>query len=220
MASQKEDQQLASLSKASSSQQSYASVTAFKSRPSKEDAIVIDSIESLTNDDYVDGLETLIDVKDIRYMSKISGKRIIVYLSSKNLVQTLKNKIITVKNHAVRIKPYISSNKRVVISNVQPMIPDHLIIDLLKREGKDIVSQITDIRASFIKPGRSHIISLRRQFYVKEEDENKLPEKLQINFDNTTYWTYLTTESTLCFLCKQTGHTAKLCTKNDLIISK
>ena len=71
------------------------------------------------------------------------------------------------------------------------------------------MSDISEIRASLQKPGRSHICSLRRQFYIKEEDVKALPESIQVNFENTTYWMYLTTESTLSFLCKQTGHIAK-----------
>ena len=34
-------------------------ITATKNRPNKEDAIIMDSIEGLTNDDYIDGLAYL-----------------------------------------------------------------------------------------------------------------------------------------------------------------
>lgn len=54
-------------------------------------------------------------------------------------------------------------------------------------------------------------MSFRRQFYIKEEDEQLLPETLQITDDNTTYWTYLSTDSASCFVCKQSGHISKSC---------
>ena len=120
------------------------------------------------------------------------------------------------KGYTHKIKPHVNSNKRVVISNVQPIIPDEIIVDLLKQNGINIVSQISDIRTSVYKPGRSHVLSLRRQFYIKEEDESKLPKNLKINFDEMNYWTYLTTESTVCFLCKQQRQEQKQCSVNEI----
>ena len=199
----------------SASPPTYAKITAAKKRPSKEDAIVIDSIDGLTNDDYIDSLEVLTNVNNIRHISKISGSRVIVYLSNSDLVQELKNKVLQVKDYALRIKPYVNNNKRVVISNVHPIIPDDAIINALKNKGIHIVSHLSDLRASLSKPGRTHILSLRRQFYIKEEDESILPSSLQISFDNTTYWTYLSTETARCFICKQSGHIAKVCESNN-----
>ena len=94
---------------------------------------------------------------------------------------------------------------------MQPVIPNHIVIEALKSKGIQILSHISEIRASTSKPGRTHIMSFRRQFYMKEEDESSLPETLQITFDNTTYWTYLSTDSASCFVCKQTWHISKAC---------
>lgn len=41
---------------------------------------------------------------------------------------------------------------------------------------------------------------------------------MQINFDSTTYRVFLSTDSTTCYLCKQTGHIAKSCQYNSLEI--
>ena len=67
-------------------QQSYANITAMKIRPTKEEAIIMDAIEGLTNDDYIDGLEKLFDANNIRCIPKISGKRVVVYISKKEFV--------------------------------------------------------------------------------------------------------------------------------------
>lgn len=73
-----------------------------------------------------------------------------------------------------------------------------------------LISQQHHIKASFSKAGRAHIMSFRRQIYIKEEDEHLLPESLQITCDETTHWIFLSTESAHCFLCKQLGHIAKV----------
>ena len=186
---------------------SYASAT----RPKNDQAIIMESLPDCTNDDYLDGLEQIININDVVCISKISGSRIIVFLSKKSLADQLKDKKVLVKNNSVNIRPYIESNKRVVISNISPVVPNEIITDALKKIGIIPVSQIIYIRAGLHKPGRSHIISYRRQMYIKQEDEKILPESVQINYDNVNYWIYMSTDTTNCFVCKQSGHVAKLC---------
>ena len=130
-----------------------------------------------------------------------------VYLSS----NYNKNQVIIIKDYTLTVKPLNNRNKRVVISNVHPVIPNDVIVNTLKRHGINIVSHITELRASLVKPGKAHILSFRRQFYIKDEDVNKLPNTLQLSHDETSYWTFLSTDSTACFLCKKTGHIAKMC---------
>ena len=200
-------------------QQTYAAAIAKSSLPKKDEAIVIDAVDGLSNDDYIDGLEKLTSVSNIRYISKISGSRVCIYLANKTLVNELKNKEIQIKEYVLRIKPLINNNKRIVISNVHPIIPDDIIISALKSKGIVIVSRISELRASLAKPGRTHIQSFRRQFYIKEDDEKLIPDTLQLNYDNTSYWTFLSADSTACFVCKQAGHVAKLCPSNSLTAS-
>lgn len=94
--------------------------------------------EGITDDDYLDGLEKLTEIRNVKYISKISGKRVIIYLKNKELVQQLKNKVMKVKEFSLQIKPYGNNNKRVVISYVQPFIPD-IILKSLQNKGVRIV---------------------------------------------------------------------------------
>ncbi|KAJ8673400.1 hypothetical protein QAD02_004662 [Eretmocerus hayati] len=193
---------------------SYANITANETQQKKENAIVFESIEGCTIDEYIDGLELLIDPNHIRFISKISGNRVCVYLSNRNYVDQLKDQSFEAKGEQLRIRPLIERNKRVVVSNVYPDVPHEIIIRELKVKGITPVSAMSYVRAGLTKPGRSHIGSFRRQIYVKEGDEQILPEKLQIHHDGTTYWIYFTTDALNCFLCKQNGHRAKLCPTN------
>lgn len=191
----------------------YANVIEYYSLPKKDQAIVIESVEGISNDEYIDGLEKLINSNDIKFISKISGGRVCVFLSSKRLVEELNGKKVQVKDHLLKIRPLLEKNKRIVISNVCPVIPHDVLVNALKQRGIRIMSQMHYLRAGLNKPGRSHILSFRRRVYVKEEDEPKIPESLQISYEETSYWVYLSTDSTSCFICKQSGHIAKLCPK-------
>ncbi|OXU16561.1 hypothetical protein TSAR_015767, partial [Trichomalopsis sarcophagae] len=143
---------------------------------SKEQAIVLNSIEGITIDDYIDDLEKVIDPNQITFISKISGQRVCIYLSNAEHVEKLSNQVIMIKETALRIRRLMEKNKRVVISNVSTHIPNEFLLDYLKKIGIKPVSQISHIRASLLKPGRSNILSFRRQVYIHQEEEKFIPE--------------------------------------------
>ena len=99
-----------------------------------------------------------------------------------------------------------------VISNVSPQIPNEALATYLVKIGIQAVSQISNIRASLTKLERSHILSFRRQVYVKQEEVHLIPESLQIVYEETPSWIYFSTDSRRCYACKQNGNTAKMCT--------
>ncbi|OXU23280.1 hypothetical protein TSAR_003834 [Trichomalopsis sarcophagae] len=130
-----------------------------------------------------------------------------IFLADKIASSELVNKTVKIKDADLKIRPLIEKNKRVVISNVNPIIPHETVLNALKNSGITPISNINYIKASTSKPGRSHILSFRCQLYIKEEDENSLPKK-------TTYWIYLSTDSMHCYDCKQFGNSAKQCPKH------
>lgn len=82
-------------------------------------------------------------------------------------------------------------------------------------------SSISPIKAGISLPGFTHILSFRRQLYIKPEDMEKLPESIQIAFEGTTYWIYISSASPICFICKEEGHLARQCKSGkDLQFSK
>lgn len=77
-----------------------------------------------------------------------------------------------------------------------------------------MTSPVSFIRAGISEPGFSHILSFRRQAYVSPEELRNLPDRLQIEYDGSTYWIYISTDNMTCFLCKKEGHVANKCPEN------
>ena len=77
--------------------------------------------------------------------------------------------------------------KRIILSNVCPIIPHNVILDTFKQMGIRTDSPISFIRVGFTETGFTHILSFCRQGYIHPDDVNKLPESLQVNYDDTSY---------------------------------
>lgn len=199
-------------------EQTYAAAAALAfSPPTKDQAIIVESIECIENstiDDYLDALEEILNLSKVKFISKISGACVCVYLDSKQTVEKLLSLKLKVNHHLLPIRPLLEKNKRVVISNVSPSIPHDIVIQALTNKGITPVYKMYHIKASSSKPGRSHIMSFRRQVYIKEEEQHLLPKSLQIVYEEITHWIYLSTETAHCFLCKEHGHIAKVCPQN------
>lgn len=196
---------------------SYANVTSKTTYPKKDQAIVLDSIDGITLRDYLLSLSTVTKPTSIRFISRIANSRICVYLDSKQtadeLVDVIKN--VKVKDNLLEIRPLITRNKRIVLSNVCPIIPHELIVEKFKDINIKILSPITYMRVGIPDPGFSHIMSFRRQLYVSPEDEKRLPDSMQINYEDTNYWIYITNDSMKCFVCNNMGHLANHCPQNN-----
>ena len=192
---------------------SYARITQQMQFPTREQAIVLDAVDGLSVHQYTVAIGKLIDPKNIRFVSRISHGRVCLYLSSKELVDKLTDNPtkVNIDTHRIEIRPLMSKAKRIIISNVCPIIPHQFILDELIKYNVKPASQITFIRAGMSDPGYSHILSFRRQIYIQPEDVSKIPETMKINYNNTVYWIYFSAEKLTCFLCKEEGHLAKFC---------
>lgn len=62
--------------------------------------------------------------------------------------------------------------------------------------------------------GYKHIMSFRRQIFLKHEDISKLPNALVITLNETQFRIFFTDDKITCFLCKATGHTTNNCKHN------
>ncbi|KAH0561119.1 hypothetical protein KQX54_013300 [Cotesia glomerata] len=103
------------------------------------------------------------------------------------------------------------SNNRVCIYVATKDIADTLI-DIHKTVKP--ASSITTLRVGLNIPGFQHILSFRRQVYIKPEDVNNIPPLWKIDYDDTTYFIYPSLDAMICFNCKEQGHLARACPTN------
>ncbi|CAH4033135.1 unnamed protein product [Pieris brassicae] len=122
---------------------------------------------------------------------------------------------VTIQNKKFRIRPLISRNKRIILSNVCPIIPYKELEKKLEEINVKPMSQISFLRAGLNEVGYNHILSFRRQVYVTPEDYERLPEKISIEYDDTNYWIYLSSDTLTCFVCKKEGHVATKCPERE-----
>lgn len=195
---------------------SYSTVTQTTTFPKKDQAIVIDALENVQIKDYAQALGKIIDPSHIRFLSRISNNRICIYVSSKSIVDEIidNKKYVTIQNQKLPIRPLISRNKRIIISNVCPIIPHTEIEKKLIELHITPLSPISFLRAGLNETGYNHILSFRRQVYVTPEDFTRLPEKVSIDFEETNYWIYFSSDTMTCFICKKDGHLASKCQDN------
>lgn len=196
---------------------SYSNVAQADCFPKKEQAIILDVLDDTQLRDYSQALARVTHPSNIRFISRIANNRVCAYVATKELADELVDihKVVSIKGIKVQIRPLITRNKRIILSNVCPVIPHYVLLDKLTELNVTPTSPITFLRAGLTEPGFNHILSFRRQLYVAPDDVSKIPERLQISFEDTNYWIYLSTDTMSCFLCKQEGHIAKLCPNAD-----
>ncbi|KAJ8687776.1 hypothetical protein QAD02_023570 [Eretmocerus hayati] len=161
---------------------SYATVTEREQLPTREQAIVMNTSEGLTVHDYAVAIGAIILSTNIIAISCISQGRVCIYLKSKEIANSLIDVVKTfkIKECEFEIRPLVSRATRIIISNVEPIIPNHLITEELIKHGVTPASNITHVRAGMNGPGFSHIRSFQRSVLIQPEDLEKIPKSLQI----------------------------------------
>ena len=192
---------------------SFASKVATEQLPKRELAIVFNTIENIPQIEYLIALGKIISPKDITYASRVSNGRFCVYFSNKNIIDNLlaNHQNITVNNQVINIRRLINPAKKLILSNVCPTIPNSIIETSLKNTGFTLVSPIIKLRAGFNIEGFSHILSFKRQIFVKPDDfDNKLTS-IVINHDEIAYRIFINDDIVTCFHCKLKGHISNQC---------
>ena len=167
----------------------FASAAAMEKTPSREHAIVFNSIDGVPQIQYILAIGKIVQPNNIKFVSRISNNRFCIFLSNKhildNLMQTTNH--INIQDHEIQIRRLINPAKRFIISNVCPSIPNQVIVDSLKNMDIVPISQITHLKAGINVEGYEHILSFRRQIYINHEDISKLPSSLLINVNENQF---------------------------------
>lgn len=195
---------------------SYANRVKTDMFPTKSEAIILDSVDGIPLKEYIKSIGDLIDPKNIKFVSRISKNRICMYLANKDIVNslTLEPTMVKINDNEIVIRPLLTKYRRIIISNVCPIIPHYVLENKLIEAGIRLGSKITFLRVGLSEPGYGHIMSFRRQVFIHPDDFNKMPESLKIEYDGTPYWVYLSSDTMTCFICKTQGHPAKHCPMN------
>lgn len=194
----------------------FASITANETTPNREQAIVFNSIDGVPQKDYIIAIGQIVQPRNILFVSRISNNRFCIFLSSKEILESLltKTQTININGHEIQIRRLLNPAKRIVISNVCPSIPNHVILHSLNNLGISPTAQINYLKAGINLEGYEHILSFRKQVFIKHEDMTKLPGSLILNHNQCQFRIFFTDDTITCYTCKTTGHTAQTCKRN------
>jgi len=83
-------------------------------------------------------------------------------------------------------------------------------------QSLDIIptSQINYLKAGINIEGYEHILSFRRQIYIKHEDIQKLPGSLTLNHNQAQFRIFFTDDTITCYTCHKTEHSSNTCKKD------
>lgn len=196
--------------------QSFASVTkkqnVLVNFPKKEEAIIINYIEGTDINEYLTSVGQIVGPKNMTYFSKISNQRICIYFINKQIVEQIvtQYRTITINGTPTEIRRYITPAKRIIITNLTPCIPHTIVEAELNRLGMQIMSPMLFLKLGIQDPDYAHIMSFKRQVYVKENQNIDIPNSIQIEYEDVVYRAFLYTD-TMCYACKKNGHTANNC---------
>lgn len=136
--------------------------------PKKDQAIVMNSTDGLTIYDYSAAIGNIIDPANILFVSRISNSRVCMYFKNQGMVDNLidEQKTVDVKSHALTIRPLISKSKKIILSNVCPVIPHYVTEKKLSEYDVKLESKINFLRAGMNDNKFAHILSFQRQVFI------------------------------------------------------
>jgi len=192
---------------------SFANAAAKTRNPKKEQAIIIEITDDIQQYEYIYAIAEITKPENILFMSRISKDRFCIFLSSVEMVDRVVNHPtpITINEKPIKIRKYFNPDKRIIISNVCPTIPNETILSEISNIGIIPTSQIIHLRAGVKKEGFAHILSFRRQMFISTETTIILPNSLLINHEGSNHRIFFSDDSLICYKCKKIGHTSASC---------
>ena len=171
--------------------------------------MVLDAYEDITIN-YIFGVGKVINPTNTRFASRIPNNRICMYFASKSFVDKLTsgNTNILIKDRLLSIRSLIMKIKRVILSNVCPIILHNVISNIFNQMRIRTVSPISFVNVGITEAGFTYILSFFRQVYIHPDDVNKLPGNLQVSYDTFYRINISTVDTVKCSHCKKEGHLA------------
>ncbi|XKL64544.1 hypothetical protein PGB90_004630 [Kerria lacca] len=180
----------------------------------------LDNIEII---DYMVSIKRILGLNRIISASKISKKRVCIYLDSEKTVDNFVNlhKSITIDDKLLPIRKLITPTRKLILSIVHSCLPNSVIFDAFQSHNTKPMSSIFDLHIGISTKKYnaaelqlySHINSFRRGIYIADNVDITLPNSLLINFDNETYRIFVNDSDLRCHLCSNLGYSAAQCTE-------
>lgn len=190
--------------------------------PTDDQAFVFNCISDYKIRDYLIALKDLVGgPKNMVAVSKVSKNRIIIHLSSSELVDNLLSQHggFKIEDSYIKCRKLRAPVQKIVLSHVNPNIPNSLLEDFVTNELKlSLTSNITFLRFNPIDQLFGHMISWRRQFYTNSDlAKIELPGSFLVNHNDQEHRIFLNVDEFSCFKCHEKGHRAENCTMEDEI---
>lgn len=184
--------------------------------PTKEQAIIIETIEGIKLQEYIEAVAKISGPENIIFASRIPINRICIYLKSKKIAEDITNVHDSIKINDIYLplQPYIAKNNKFFLSKVEPFIPNSVLREALLKLNINITSKILLLRIGSDLPQLNHILSFRRMFYGHA---NSIPESFDVVFEEVKYRIYISNQNKKCIFCNKYGHVSENCSKNNKI---
>lgn len=200
------------------SQNTYSNIV----QQSKQNAIVIPTVELIPLDDYLEAISNITNIENITHASKITNERVCIYFKTQQLANDLikSNPTIQINNHTLPLRKLITPSKKLFISGLHPFISNQFIINLLDNFKIRKQSQLLDIKIGTQNPRFAHIKSLRKLIFIHPDDAELVPDTIVIEYETEKYRIFFSIEDVNCSICNGTGHSQNKCPKNNTALGQ
>lgn len=180
-------------------------------RLTTRNAVRFNSVDGYTVQEISIGVADIIGAESIVSVSR-ANRGIIMYLDSIDKVAELCSSGITVDNEFIQVEQLVKPAKRVIISGIEPFIPNECLTPHLEVLGRVLPNSLRYISASIKTPRLSHVLSHRREVLILLNDTNAdVNGSIEIKHMEKKYRVFISSDSMKCFQCKQSGHLRKDC---------
>ncbi len=198
-----------------------------KPQPHRKQAILLPTVGDTPLIDYIITIGRLIGPKKIISASKISKKRICVYLENEKTADEFiqLHQSITVNGQEIKPRKLVAPSRKLILSNVHSCIPNSVLLDELQRSGIKVISTIFELHIGTSSENYekseldqyTHISSFRRGVYIMDEDSIAIPNSLLFQYEGETYHVFVNDNELRCHICNNdnAGHNAAQCMEED-----
>ncbi|CAI6369798.1 unnamed protein product [Macrosiphum euphorbiae] len=169
-------------------QTTFTETTANVSFPKKDQ--IFNTIQDVPQIEYIKAFSLLTSPNNIKFASRVSYNMFCTYFASKNIVeQIIAKHYITINNSEIPYRRLINLAERIILSNVQPVIPHDIIAKAINNLSIKMLSPITFMKAGF---SNDEFEAASDDNYIYPEHSDKIPSSILIidNKDMDRPWLY------------------------------